>query len=343
MTWWYPTAKAVAFRCDAEWVHERALHAIERGWFRFPVTASPALRVSAFGVDFDHPLGLAAGFDKNAVGVHQWRNLGFSHAEIGTVTYHGQAGNPKPRLFRVSEDRALINRMGFNNEGAAAVSSRLASRKPSLPIGINLGKSKVTPNEDAPAEYANSFRLFKDLGQYFVINVSSPNTPGLRELQERSALTAIIRAIQAVDAAKPLLVKVAPDLTDEALADVVAVARETRLTGIIANNTTIRREVLSFPNPEAGGISGEVLRDRSREVLAAIARTAPELTLIAVGGISTADEVWTRITLGAHLCQLYTGWVYGGPDLVARIVTDLNERVQREGVADWVAVRRSAL
>jgi len=338
--------RPLAFRFDAERVHERAMAAIERGLVKCRDFHDDRLAVEAFGVKFAHPLGLAAGFDKNAVAVNHWHKLGFSHVELGTVTFHAQPGNPKPRLFRLPEDKAIINRMGFNNDGAAAVAARLAAASPQIPIGINLGKSKITELAEAPADYRETYRLLQGFGQYFVVNVSSPNTPGLRSLQEKGPLLDILRAMDEIDTSKPRFIKVAPDLELSALDEVLEVAVESKATGIIATNTTISRpdNLYGQHRQEAGGLSGMPVRDLSDRVLSHIAKQAPaEMVLIGVGGIFDAEDVWRKITLGAHLTQVYTGWIYGGPHMVPNVMERLVAKMEREGVKNLADLRRSGL
>lgn len=331
--------RPLAFLLDPETVHHFALRLIASGRISSPSYYDGRMAQNLFGVDFPNPLGLAAGFDKNAQAVERWAGLGFGFAEVGTITHLPQPGNDRPRLFRLPTDRALINRMGFNNDGAEAIATRLAQAHPTIPIGINLGKSKVIELARAPEDYRESFRLLQSFGAYFVVNVSSPNTPGLRSLQERGPLLDIIDAIREV-AEVPLFVKVSPDLEPPALDEVVEVARERRLTGLIATNTTISRPVASA---EAGGLSGAPLRELANRATAQIARSAPELVLIAAGGIFNGDDLYEKISLGAHLAQIYTGWVYGGPGAVPRILRELAMRMDREGIAGLSALRGAAL
>jgi dihydroorotate dehydrogenase len=268
----------------------------------------------------------------------------FGLAELGTVTLHPQPGNPRPRLFRLLPDQAVLNRMGFNNQGAAALATRLSQQTQPLtvPIGINLGKSKITPLEAAAKDYLASFRQLKPWGDYFVVNVSSPNTPGLRSLQDATQLSQILEALQTENQGdKPLLVKIAPDLEWEAIADILELAKTYQLAGIIATNTTIRRDGLSTAvisrtgNPvteEAGGISGAPLRQRSTEVIRWIyQQTQGQLPIIGVGGIFTPEDAWEKITAGACLIQTYTGWVYEGPGMVRRILEGLLQRLDAAG------------
>jgi dihydroorotate dehydrogenase len=302
------------------------------------------LEQKLWGATFPNPVGLAAGFDKDGIAAGFWSSLGFGFAELGTVTFHAQPGNPRPRLFRLPLDKAALNRMGFNNYGAAAMATRLASTSnisgPQLiPIGINLGKSKVTPLDEAAADYLGSFRLLKDCGDYFVVNVSSPNTPGLRSLQDATQLSLILDALQQENQGqKPIFVKIAPDLESEAIADILTISRTYNLAGIIATNTTIRRDGLKTQtiqqtgnsiDTEAGGISGVPVRDRSTEVIRFIwKQTQGNLPIIGVGGIFTADDAWDKITAGASLVQVYTGWIYEGPWMVRRILEGLLQKLE---------------
>jgi dihydroorotate dehydrogenase len=280
--------------------------------------------VQAFGLHFDAPFGLAAGFDKNAVAVKPLWDLGFSHVEIGTVTAIAQSGNDKPRLFRLIEDRALINRMGFNNEGAEVVAKRLEKLRSKhgskLPvIGVNIGKSRVVEVEDAVADYRTSASMLAPHADYIAVNVSSPNTPGLRSLQSVEALRPILVAVQEQALGKPVLVKIAPDLADEDVVAVADLAIELGLAGVIATNTTISREGLKTPAAKveaigAGGLSGAPLKARSLEVLNILAtRIAGRIAIISVGGIETGEEAAERIAAGATLVQGYSGFIYAGP------------------------------
>jgi len=280
--------------------------------------------VQAFGLHFDAPFGLAAGFDKNAVAVKPLWDLGFSHVEIGTVTAIAQSGNDKPRLFRLIEDRALINRMGFNNEGAEVVAKRLEKLRSKhgskLPvIGVNIGKSRVVEVEDAVADYRTSASMLAPHADYIAVNVSSPNTPGLRSLQSVEALRPILVAVQEQALNKPVLVKIAPDLADEDVVAVADLAIELGLAGVIATNTTISREGLKTPTEKveaigAGGLSGAPLKARSLEVLNTLAtRIAGRIAIISVGGIETGEESAARLAAGATLVQGYSGFIYAGP------------------------------
>jgi dihydroorotate dehydrogenase len=275
-----------------------------------------------FGVDFPNPVGLAAGMDKDGRALAAWPALGFGFVEVGTVTAHGQPGNERPRLFRLPAHAAVVNRMGFNNAGAAALADRLsAGAAPggspiSVPLGISLGKSKVTPLEDAVDDYVQSFKQLRDHGDYFAVNVSSPNTPGLRALQDREHLDALLGALVGE---KPVLVKIAPDLTDAAVADLLAVCLERGAAGVIATNTTLGRPSELADAPQ-GGLSGRPLTARAREVVAFVHReTGGALPIVGVGGILDPDDGARMFDAGAALVQLYTGFIYRGPALVRAI------------------------
>ena len=359
-----------ALRADPEWLHKKSLgllawldyngeHPPSR-WINAQLQkdlclSDPRLEQNLWGLKFPNPLGLAAGFDKDGVAARLWGSLGFGLAELGTVTFHPQPGNVRPRLFRLVKDKAVLNRMGFNNQGAEAMAKRLASWKvdkskdvsngfqPIVPLGINLGKSKVTSLKDAAADYQGSFRLLKDWGDYFVVNVSSPNTPGLRSLQDAEQLRLILDALQQENqGGKPILVKISPDLGWEAIADILNLAQAYQLAGIIATNTTIRRDLLKTKvievtnkavTEEAGGISGAPLRQRSTEVIRFIyQQTQGSLPIIGVGGIFTAEDAWEKITAGASLIQVYTGWIYEGPWMVRRIMAGLLQKLEERGL-----------
>jgi dihydroorotate dehydrogenase len=301
----------------------------------------PVLRVRALGLDLPGPLGLAAGFDKDARGADALGALGFAFVEVGTVTARPQPGNPRPRMYRLAADRALINRMGFNNEGSAAVANRLAARKPVFraPVGVNIGKTKLTPEAEAADDYVASTERLAPYADYLVVNVSSPNTPGLRNLQAVEHLRPLLTAVrEAADRAAggrrvPLLVKIAPDLADEDVDAVADLAVELGLDGIIATNTTIAREGLGLASrpalvKETGGLSGAPLKGRSLEVLRRLyARVGDRVTLIGVGGVETADDVWERILAGATLVQGYSAFVYQGPLWCRRIHRGLAARL----------------
>lgn len=300
-------------------------------------TRDPRLKRTVFGVDFPNPFGLAAGFDKNGIAINAWGALGFGFIEVGTVTSMAQPGNPPPRLFRFRAEKALINRMGFNNRGAHAMARRFQQLKdlkrwPSIPVGINLGKSKVTPLERAAEDYVTSFETLIPYGDYFVMNVSSPNTPGLRQLQNRAELDGLFSAVQGKNrelavqtgcALKPLLVKIAPDLTFEQVEDVLTLIAEHGLAGIVATNTTIQRPS-SIRSKESGGLSGRPLRAMSTEIVRFIRQKAPQLPIIAVGGIDSIESAKEKLDAGANLLQVYTGFVYEGPTLIPRLCRELS-------------------
>ncbi|BBZ76422.1 dihydroorotate dehydrogenase (quinone) [Mycolicibacterium anyangense] len=294
----------------------------------------PVLASTVFGVRFPGPLGLAAGFDKDGLGLHTWGALGFGYAEVGTVTAVPQPGNPLPRLFRLPADRALLNRMGFNNHGAGQLALQLARHQPDVPIGVNIGKSKITPPEQAADDYRSSARLLGPLAAYLVVNVSSPNTPGLRDLQAVESLRPILTAVLA-ETTTPVLVKIAPDLSDEDVDAVADLAVELGLAGIVATNTTISRAGLRTPGVDelgAGGISGPPVARRSLEILRRLhARVGDTLVLISVGGIETADDAWERITAGASLLQGYTGFIYGGGLWAKEIHDGIAQRLHAGG------------
>ncbi|MEV5839156.1 quinone-dependent dihydroorotate dehydrogenase [Nocardia sp. NPDC052112] len=299
-------------------------------------TDDPILRNHAFGIDFPAPLGLAAGFDKNADGVNAWAPLGFGFAEIGTVTAQAQPGNPAPRLFRLPADHGLINRMGFNNHGAAAAAEHLRNRRRGVPIGANIGKTKIVEPVDAAADYAVSASLLGPLADFVVVNVSSPNTPGLRDLQAVASLRPVLQAV--LDSVEvPVLVKIAPDLSDDDVDAVADLAVELGLAGIVATNTTIRRDGLRTAAAEvtamgAGGLSGPPVAERSLEVLRRLyRRVGDRLVLISVGGIETADQAWERILAGATLLQGYTGFIYGGPFWMRNIHRGIAQRLREGG------------
>ncbi len=307
------------FALDAETAHHFGLWAVANGLVTAP--EPPEAPLTRFGVTFRHPLGLAAGFDKDGVAIDRWRDLGFAFAELGTVTRYPQPGNPKPRLFRLPSDRAVINRMGFNNQGAEALARNLERSDPGIPIGVNIGKSKVTPIEEALSDYEFSFRTLAPLADYVVVNVSSPNTPGLRGLQDREPLVRIVSGLRTIDPTKPLFVKVAPDLTEAGLDDIAHVVVETGLTGVVATNTTLSREGLASDPGQDGGLSGGPLKLLADRALANLrAACGPDKTLIGVGGVMGPQDYRDKLALGADLVQVYTGWVYGGPGFVPRLI-----------------------
>lgn len=341
----YHALRRVLFLVDPERIHTwvfallRAMTAtppLRRVLAGLLAPRDPVLSSTVFGVRFPGPLGLAAGFDKDGRGLHAWSALGFGYAEVGTVTARPQPGNPQPRLFRLPGDRALLNRMGFNNEGAARLAERLTRHTPSTPVGVNIGKTKTTPPEQAVDDYAASARMLGPLASFVVVNVSSPNTPGLRDLQAVASLRPILSAVR-VQTSTPVLVKIAPDLSDTDIDEIADLAVELGLAGIVATNTTISRDGLLTPGVEdlgAGGVSGPPVARRSLEVLRRLYRRAGDrLVLISVGGIETADDAWERITAGATLLQGYTGFVYGGGRWAKQIHDGLARRLHDGGFA----------
>jgi dihydroorotate dehydrogenase len=315
---------------DPEIAHERTLRALTL-LSRHPRLISalhrhfgaPAPR-TVFGIHFPNRVGLAAGMDKDGTALPAWPALGFGFVEVGTVTRHAQPGNPRPRVFRLVDSEAIINRMGFNNAGADALAARLHALGPlRFPLGISIGKSRATPVDEAVEDYLASFRTLRPYADYFAINISSPNTPGLRTLQDRAALDALLGALRA-EATARLLVKIAPDLTDHAIADLLDVCAAHNVDGVIATNTTLSRDGLHPADaplaPEPGGLSGHPLTTRARDVVSFVAKeTSGTLPIIGVGGIHTPDDALRMFDAGASLIQLYTGLIYHGPGLIRRI------------------------
>jgi dihydroorotate dehydrogenase len=334
------------FRLDPERAHRLGAAGLRiLGWRplarRVRPRPAPSLRVSALGLEFESPLGLAAGFDKGQVLAPGAFALGFSHLEIGTITPRPQAGNPPPRLFRLPEHRALVNRMGFNNDGAEACARRLEALAPADRtgiVGVNLGRNKDTPNERAEEDYLLCLERLHPLADYLVVNVSSPNTPGLRGLQESAALERLLAACvaraRAFPAPRPILIKLAPDLSDEALDEAVDVAAAAGAAGVVATNTTLDRAgVAGHPRAgEAGGLSGAPLERRATEAVRRVhARARGRLAVVGVGGVFTAEDAYRKIRAGASLVQVYTGFVYGGPRAPARILRGLEALLRRDG------------
>lgn len=330
--------RPLLFLVDPERIHHLVFKVLRLGGkipgfrtlFRFLfVYEHPSLEREVFGLKFRSPVGLAAGFDKDAKLIDELACLGFGSIEIGTLTPKPQPGNDKPRMFRLSKDQALINRMGFNNEGVLSAIERLKKRTSSVIVGGNIGKNKVTPNEQAMDDYAYSFEVLYPYVDYFVINVSSPNTPGLRELQEkeplRKLLSYVIHLSELNKVYKPVLLKIAPDLTTTQLDDIVDILKETRTNGVIATNTTISREGLLTDKATVdaignGGLSGKPLASRSTEVIRYLrSKLGKDFPIIAVGGIMTPDDALEKLNAGADLIQIYTGFIYEGPGLVKRI------------------------
>ncbi|MEO0986335.1 MAG: quinone-dependent dihydroorotate dehydrogenase [Cyanobacteria bacterium J06639_14] len=357
-------------KLDPEWSHQRSLEflctvaaSMKDANRPFPWLQGPGqtwlrnhcqfddtrLSQTVWNQVFPNPMGLAAGFDKDGLAARAWPLLGFGYAELGTVTWHAQPGNDQPRLFRLPQDQAVINRMGFNNGGAAQLACRLqqywqATPSP-IPMGINLGKSKVTPLAMAVEDYVQSFRLLKNFGDYFVVNVSSPNTPGLRSLQASENLAPILAGLQAENTdCKPLLVKIAPDLEWEAITAILELAQAHQLAGIIATNTTIRRDglkteqILATGNrvtAETGGLSGAPLRDRATAVIRFLYQQSQgKFPIIGVGGIFTAQDAWEKLGAGATLLQVYTGWIYEGPEMVRRVLAGLVKQLETHQIKD---------
>ncbi len=355
--------RPVLFSQDSEKIHDRTLKALAYAGRHEAVCNALAsmfrpdeLPVEIFGLKFPNPVGLAAGMDKQAAAVPVWNALGFGFSELGGVTWQAQPGNPAPRMFRAVAQQALINRMGFNNPGAEAMAARLAEwrkqrRWPDHPVGINLGKSKTTPLTEAAGDYVQSFKALWPYADFFVVNVSSPNTPGLRELQDKTALDEILSGLQEANrglaqasatrqARKPILIKIAPDLSFEALDEILELAGPREVAGIVATNTTITRPPTNEPDlqrvyVEAGGLSGRPLATRSTECVRHIyAQTGGKLPIIGVGGIFDANDAWEKILAGASLLQLYTGLVYRGPGVVKEIVDGLRAKLTQNGFAN---------
>ena len=351
----YRAARPLLFRLPAERAHEatlRSLAFVARHGVLRDATArryrlrNDRLRVRAFGLDFPSPLGLAAGMDKDARALPAWPALGFGHVELGTVTARPQPGNPRPRMFRLRADRAIVNRMGFSSEGAEAVGRRLASWRergawPDVPVGVNLGKTADVPLERASEDYLSSLGVLADRADYLVVNVSSPNTPGLRDLQDEERLAGLLDAVVGAAAGTPVLVKLAPDLSDRALAASAALAERSGAAGLVAVNTTVSRAGLRVDPRERGGLSGAPLAPRARSALAVL-RAVTSLPIVSVGGIASAQEAIHRLEAGADLLQLYTGLVYEGPGLARRILDGILSEMERRGLDNASGFRRVA-
>ncbi|MCK6545563.1 quinone-dependent dihydroorotate dehydrogenase [Myxococcota bacterium] len=350
----YRLARPVLFSMDPERAHVATLRmaafaarhpAILRAVSAtYAAPDDPRLHVRAFGLEFPNPVGLAAGLDKDGEAIDFWAALGFGFVELGTVTPgDGQPGNDKPRLERLIPDEAIVNRMGFNNRGAAHLASKLGARRSTIPAGANLGKAKVTALEDAPKDYATCLEVVFDVASYVVINVSSPNTPGLRDLQAVSSLEPLLDAVVVKNAElaaarrampKPILLKIAPDLADADVEAAAELAIAKGLSGLIATNTTLRHELARTKPSIAGGLSGKPLGPRALDVVRQLRRVAgTRLPIVGVGGIRTADDAYARIRAGATLVQIYSALVYGGPGLVATIVRGLGEHARRDGLS----------
>ncbi|MEM9275637.1 MAG: quinone-dependent dihydroorotate dehydrogenase [Cyanobacteria bacterium P01_F01_bin.143] len=351
-----------AVKSDPETAHRQMLNSLtkletarETSWGRLAIKQfqnsfclqDSRLQQNLWGMDFPNIFGLAAGFDKDGTAAGIWDSFGFGFAELGAVTYHAQPGNPRPRMFRLTDDYAALNRMGANSLGAAAMAETLSQiwqrKVRNIPIGINLCKSKIADLEDAAADYVGSFKLLQDVADYFVINVSSPNTPGLRSLQASSQLEPILAALQEANTKEqPILIKIAPDLDWAEIKDILDLALKYQLDGAIATNTTIRRDGLKTQilsetgNPiteESGGISGKPVKERATEVIRFIYQeTDGKLPIIGVGGIFTAQDAWEKIVAGASLLQVYTGWVYQGPWMVKDVLSGVLKRLESKGL-----------
>jgi len=327
--------RPLLFSLDPETAHHLALRVL-RVASRLPFALAafhrfrpPEKPKTLFGLTFPNPIGLAAGFDKNGVAIPAWAALGFGFVEIGTVTAKAQPGNPRPRIFRYPEQEALINRLGFNNDGAEIVAARLRKlrengRWPQIPVGINIGKSKITPIENAADDYLHSFRLLHEFADYIVLNVSSPNTPGLRSLQEHDALEQLLRAIRDENQTtrKPILLKIAPDVSLSDLDQIIATCEANEIAGIIATNTTLDHSAIPASLDQAGGLSGRPLREKSTELIRAITARS-RLPVIASGGIVDAASAREKLEAGAQLLQVYTGYIYRGPGLLREIAENL--------------------
>jgi dihydroorotate dehydrogenase len=336
----YAVLKRVFFLFDPEKVHyftfrlikfTLRLPGVKKNWEKRYMVDDSRLERTFFGLTFKNPVGLAAGFDKNAQLYNELEYCGFGFIEVGTVTPQPQEGNPKKRLFRLPKDGALINRMGFNNEGVEAMVKRLKKRNTSLIIGGNIGKNKSTPNEKAVDDYVACFHALHAYVDYFVINVSSPNTPNLRALQEKEPLTKLLQTLQSLNSEKsiqrPILLKIAPDLTNSQLNDIIDIIDETKIDGIIATNTTINRSELTTDNVDklgAGGLSGKPLKDRATEVIRYLhEHSNGSFPIVGVGGIQTAEDALEKISAGASLVQVYTGFIYEGPSIARKINEEL--------------------
>ena len=327
--------RPLLFSLDPETAHHLAIGMLRQA--SLVDLALKALRVfqpppkprTVFGLTFPNPIGLAAGFDKNGVALPAWEALGFGFIEIGTVTAKAQPGNPRPRIFRFPEQQVLINRLGFNNDGADVVAERLrklreSGRWPRVPVGINIGKSKVTPVEEAAADYRYSFQRLHPFADYIALNISSPNTPGLRSLQTRESLSILLRAIHEENQAapKPIVIKIAPDLSPTELEEIIAVCEENQVAGIIATNTTLDHSIISPEQNQEGGLSGEPLRKQSTALVRAITAKS-RIPVIASGGVFDLESAKEKLGAGAQLLQVYTGYVYCGPGLLREIVENL--------------------
>ena len=336
----YENIKQWLFKLDPENAHALAEFFLRipniapnlfNGFLNDHFVTSPLLQQKIFGVDFLNPIGLGAGFDKNATMIRGIQDLGFGFTEIGTVTPRAQSGNPKPRMFRHIDEESVQNAMGFNNDGLLKVQQRLQKRHPfSTPIGINIGKNKTTSERDALSDYTKLIRGLHELGDYIVINISSPNTPGLRDLQNEEFISSLFSEAKEITE-KPILLKIAPDMSTQQAVDLTSLAVEKGADGIIATNTTIDYSLVAHPE-KIGGLSGAVLKQKSFEIFEAVAKELyGKTTLISVGGIDSAHEAYKRIKAGASLVQIYTGLIFGGPDMIRDINLELIELIQEDG------------
>lgn len=336
--------RRLAFRLEAESAHEIGMKFLRAGLAGTHEFADDSLRCKRFGLEFANPIGMAAGFDKNAVAVGALAALGFGFVEVGTVTHHAQPGNPKPRMFRLPADNALINRLGFNNEGAAAVANRLEKIERKCVVGVNIGKNKDVPNQEAVENYLQCFEIVFPVADYIAVNISSPNTPNLRELQKGENLEELVGSLQsrnrelsekAGHADKPLLVKIAPDLAEKEIDEIADISLRFGISGIIATNTTVSRDGLKTPDPESfgpGGLSGKPLAKRSTDVISQLySHTRGSLPIIGVGGIFSAEDAFEKLAAGASLLQAYTGFIYSGPDFASNICCGLAGLLRSNG------------
>lgn len=346
----YPLVKRIFFLFDPEKIHYFTfsflrfyfkIPGVKSIWKKMHQVNSPLLETTVAGIKFPNPVGLAAGFDKNALAINELAACGFGFIEIGTVTPVGQPGNDKKRLFRLISDEAIINRMGFNNDGADVIVERLKKLKPECIIGGNIGKNKVTPNEEATSDYIKCFHALEPYVDYFVVNVSSPNTPNLRELQEKEPLKELLMTLQEekqrLNSSKPIFLKIAPDLTDSQLDDIIEIVNESKIAGVIATNTTISRDKLSLSKEQleeigAGGVSGKPLTQHSTEVIRYLhQKSGGSFPIIGVGGIHSAKDAIEKLEAGAVLVQVYTGFIYEGPKIVKRINLEILKYRQQHG------------
>jgi dihydroorotate dehydrogenase len=350
LSWYKWAVRPALFALDAERAHDLTLAALRHGVVQRAIRATTGtlrdsrLQQQVFGLRFDNPIGLAAGLDKQGTAVPAWAALGLGFVEVGTVTPRPQPGNPRPRLFRLRDDRAVINRFGFNSVGAAGVAANLAAVVPAaLPIGVNVGKNKLTDNAEAAADYTRAVEILHQYADYFVINVSSPNTSGLRDLQESATLRALVERVVnhagtiTSRRAIPVLVKVSPDMQPDDLLRSADAAVEGGAAGVIATNTTLARDGLRAPatlTSETGGLSGAPLRAVANDTCARLFRhLGRAIPIVGVGGVFTADDAYERIRAGATLVQVYTGLIYEGPTMITRLVRGLSERLRRDGFA----------